>query len=320
MKFDKTRLDEEFRMKGEVINFVLPYYTKTKMKIIDKLSALIFKGKKPSDADVEYKQIYCKREDETSLRICVYSKKTTISKPKVALIWLHGGGFAMSEPEQDYIFFKQIIKKFNAVVFAPDYTKSLEKPFPAGFEDVKKTFEFVKTNASEYNIDSENIFVGGDSAGGSLAVSLSIYSRDKGDNSIKFCMPIYPMLSSKHTESSKNNNMPVWNTRSNDLAWKIYLQNINPDNELFKYASPAAETNFEGLPEMLTYVGTEDPFFSETLEFFKNLENAKVKTSIRIFEGCFHGFDVAQPKAKKSLEAKKFLLAGFEEAYNKYIL
>ena len=103
----------------------------------------------------------------------------------------------MNVPEQDYVFFKRLIKKYNVVVFAPDYTKSTDKPFPAAFEDAKRTLEIVKNNADEFGVMPSNIFVGGDSAGGGLALSLSLYARDTGDDSISYVMSIYPMINYK---------------------------------------------------------------------------------------------------------------------------
>ena len=322
MKFDKSKIDEELRTKGEVIRFILPYYTKTKMKIVDKFSALIFKGKKPSDSEVNYNQAYISRGDDSKFRVCVYYSNNTMTainqgKKAIAVLWVHGGGYAMSEPEQDYVFFKKFVKNYNVIVFAPDYTKSLEKPFPAAFEDVKLAYEYIKNNAEKFGLFEDNIFVGGDSAGGGLSLSLALYARDVGDNSIAFCMPIYPMINHKHTESSKDNEMPVWNTKSNDNAWKIYLEGANKASEEFKYASPAIETNYSELPSMLTYVGTEDPFYIETKTLVKNLKKAGVKVEFKEFGGCYHGFDVACPKAKKSIEAKEFLLQGFDKAYDK---
>lgn len=316
MKFDKSKVDEELRAKGEVIHFILPYYTKTKMKIINKISSLIFKGKAPSDGFINYSQEYAKREDGSKLRVCVYSKKD-VKKHSVVVLWFHGGGYSMSEPEQDFVFFKNFVKKHNAIVVAPDYTKALEKPFPAAFEDAKLALEFSKSVCERFGLN-KSIFVGGDSAGGGLALSLAIYARDAKDDTISFCMPIYPMISSKHTETSKNNVMPVWNTKSNDIAWKIYLGEMNKDDD-FKYASPSSEENYVSLPPMLTYVGTEDPFYAETIELVENLKKAGVQVDYKFFEGCYHGFDVACPKAKKSKEAKQFLIDGFEKALKEYL-
>ena len=319
MAFDRKSVDKRFRATGDVLNFIVPYYTKPKMKIIDKFAKVAFKGKRPLDVKTEYSQVFILREDGTKLRVCVYSNKQRENQKTVALIWLHGGGFAMNVPEQDYIFFKRLIKKYNVVVFAPDYTKSTEKPFPAAFEDAKRTLEFIKNSADEFGVFKNDIFVGGDSAGGGLALSLSLYARDTKDDSISYVMSIYPMINHKHTQTSKNNNMPIWNTRSNEEAWEMYIGNFDQTSEMFKYASPAIEEDYSGLPPVFTYVGTEDPFYAETIEMIAKLKNAGVAVHFKIFEGCYHGFDVACPLAQKSKEAKQFLIDEFGFALKNYI-
>lgn len=319
MKFDKYKIDDNMRKTAGMIHFVMPYYTKTKINILNKFTTIFFQGKRPLDRSINYMQVQIARDDGTELRMCVYSNKNKTTDKCVPVLWFHGGGYAMSEPEQDYVFFKNFIKKYNAVVFAPDYTKSVEKPFPAAFEDAILSLNFIKQNAERIGVYSNNIFLGGDSAGGGLALALALYARDVNDKSISFVMSIYPMISYKLTSTSKNNTMPVWNTKSNELAWKLYIDKFDKKDEKFKYASPAAEKDFSNLPPILTYVGTEDPFYSETINLVNKLKKAGVIVSCKVFKGCYHGFDVVCPLAAKSKEAKQFLLNGFEFALNNYL-
>lgn len=319
MAFDRKVVDKKLRATGDVLNFIVPYYTKPKMKIINSFARVIFRGKRPLDVKTEYSQVFVLREDQSKLRVCVYSNKQTLTQKSVALIWFHGGGFAMNVPEQDYVFFKNLIKKYNVVVFAPDYTKSTEKPFPAAFEDAKKTLEFVKNHAENFGVSADSIFVGGDSAGGGLAFALSLYARDVGDDSISYVISIYPMINHKHTQTSKDNNMPIWNTRSNEEAWKMYIGDFDKTDPYFKYASPSVEEDYSNLPPVFTYVGTEDPFYAETIEMIAKLKSAGVPVSFKIFEGCYHGFDIACPLAPKSKEAKQFLIHEFGFACENYI-
>jgi acetyl esterase/lipase len=113
--------------------------------------------------------------------------------------------------------------------------------------------------------------------------------------------------------------MPIWNTRSNEEAWKLYIADFNISDSRFKYASPSVEKIFSNLPPTLTYIGTEDPFYAETVELIANLKSAGVQVDFKIFEGCYHAFDVVCPLAAKSKEARKFLLDGFARAYQNYI-
>lgn len=319
MNNEKSKIDKNLKPTGDFFRLFLPYYTKTSMRVVDSFSKMIFKGKRPVDIKIKYTQIKIPRKDGTSLRMCVYSNKNSSLENSPVVLWFHGGGFAMSEPEQDYSFFKKFIKNYNAVVFAPAYTKSVEKPFPSAFEDAKLSFEYIKNNANNFGFNASKIFVGGDSAGGGLAFSLSLYARDTKDNSIAFVMSIYPMISHRLTQTSVDNKMPIWNTVSNINAWKLYIGDFDKSDPMFKYASPSEEKDFSNLPPVLTYIGTEDPFYAETLQLIANLKSAGVKVDFKIFEGCYHGFDVVCPFAKKSKEAREFLINGFDHAVKNYL-
>ena len=158
--------------------------------------------------------------------------------------------------------------------------------------------------------------IGGDSAGGGLTAALSLYVRDKGTVPIAFQMPLYPMLDYRPTESSTDNDAPIWNTKANLVAWKRYLGDAYGTDRVSKYASPALETDYSGLPPTLTFVGSIEPFRDETVAYAEHLKAAGVRVAFRIFEGCFHGFDVLCSATNIAKEARAFLIDGFMEAVN----
>ena len=83
------------------------------------------------------------------------------------------------------------------------------------------------------------------------------------------------------------------------------------------HAAPARETDYSALPPTLTYVGTIEPFTDETIEYVNNLRKAGVEVHFRLFEGCFHGFDLLA-YSTPAKEAKQFLIDGFMYAVNNY--
>jgi acetyl esterase/lipase len=63
-----------------------------------------------------------------------------------------------------------------------------------------------------------------------------------------------------------------------------------------------------------------EPFRDETIAYVENLQKAGVKVSFRLFEGCFHAFEQAAPKAKISKEAISFILSEYAFAVENYFL
>ena len=50
---------------------------------------------------VKYEEKYITREDGSKLRLCVYTPKEQ-KKDVPGLLWIHGGGYALGAPEQDF--------------------------------------------------------------------------------------------------------------------------------------------------------------------------------------------------------------------------
>lgn len=65
-----------------------------------------------------------------------------------------------------------LCKDLNAVVISVDYRLAPEHRFPAAFEDCLAVYHWLKQHGSAWQIDSENIVLAGDSAGGNLATLL----------------------------------------------------------------------------------------------------------------------------------------------------
>lgn len=259
---------------------------------------------------VKYEEKYITREDGSKLRLCVYTPKEK-KKDVPGLLWIHGGGYALGAPEQDFSFIEAFVLASGCVVVAPDYINSPSAPFPAAFNDCYNSLLWLRDNGKDYGMRDDQIFVGGNSAGGGLCAALTLAARDRGDVNVAFQMPVYPMLDDRMiTPSSQNNDAPVWNTKNNEYAWKLYLGESYGTDKVSKYAAPARETDYTGLPYTVTYIGTIEPFYDETLIYVDNLKKAGVDVKIKVFDGCFHAFDLFTYR-KVAKQAREFLIDEF---------
>ena len=96
------------------------------------------------------------------------------------VLWIHGGGYSMGMPEM--VYFSRgisLARKFGAVVLAPDYRRSREAPYPAALEDCWAALLWLKEHAAELGVRTDQIIVGGESAGGGLTAALCMLARDR---------------------------------------------------------------------------------------------------------------------------------------------
>lgn len=306
----------ELRIIGSLIRMIMPNFTKPFFSFANFFLDNILSGMNLA-TKVKFEEKYITREDGTKLRICVYSPKEK-KEDVPGVLWIHGGGYAIGIPEQDFSFIQNFVLASGCVVVAPDYTNSTKAPYPAALNDCYDALLWLKDNGKDYGMRSDQIFVGGDSAGGGLCAATTLLARDRGDVNIAFQMPLYPMLDDRMiTASSQNNDAPIWNTKSNELGWELYLGEDYKTDNVSKYAAPARETDYSNLPPTLTYVGNIEPFTDETVEYVENLKNAGVDVKFKIFDGCFHGFDLFS-FTSPAKEARQFLMDGFMYAVDNY--
>lgn len=267
---------------------------------------------------LKYEQIFLNRGDGSRLRICVYSpleKKENVP----GLLWMHGGGYSFGIPEQDDFYIKRFVERSGCVVVSPDYRLSIDTPYPAALIDCYRALLWLKKYGHKYGMRDDQIMIGGTSAGGGLALAVSLYARDRKKVSIAFQMPIYPMIDDRTiTESSVGNDDPLWNMHSNKIGWKLYLGELYGMTEIPYYAAPGRTDEVWGLPPTLSYVGSLDPFRDETIRFIKNLKKNEITTHFKLYKNCSHGFDVLFPKKKASKRAIEFLMDTFDYAVSNY--
>lgn len=224
---------------------------------------------------------------------------------RVGILWLHGGAYMTGFPEM--VYFSRalpLVKKYGAVVLAPDYRLSGRAPYPAALEDAYAALCYLKDHAPELGVDTDRLMVGGESAGGGLAAALCIEARRRGDVKIAFQMPLYPMLDDRDTDSSRDNHAFTWNTPLNHFGWRRYLRGLN-GAAVPPTAAPARETDYRGLPPAYTFVGRREPFYCETIAYIDNLKAAGVEASCDVYETSEHAFDMLSPLRRISREAAR---------------
>lgn len=228
------------------------------------------------------------------------------------VLWIHGGGYVTGMAGMVYMSRAlDLVRKYGAVVVAPAYRLAGEAPYPAALEDCYAALQYLSSHADELGINSSQIMVGGESAGGGLTAALCMYARDRQEINIAFQMPLYPMIDDRDTDSSRDNHAPVWNTRLNHMGWKAYLGEQWQSDGLSPYAAPARQTDYSGLPPAYTFVGDIEPFYCETLSYIDELRKAGVQARVDIYPGGFHAFDMLFPFKRISRKA----IAQFEKQF-----
>lgn len=319
MKIKNKMIAPEIRMRGRIIRRLLPYFNVSTFKFCNRILGFI-SGR--CGKGMRYEQIYLDRPSEIvaagQLRLCVY-RPFDQKEAAPGILWIHGGGYAFGKPEQDERFIHHFVIEHGCTVVAPDYCLSVHKPYPAALEDCYLALKWLQEHVRELQVNPNQLMVGGESAGGGLTAALSIYARDKDEVAIAYQMPLYPMIDDRMTtKSARNNDAPVWNTKSNENGWKLYLGSLYGTNNVPPYAAPARLNNFTGLPPAFTFVGNIEPFYDETVAYMEQLKAVGISVEYYVFEGCYHAFDIIAPKSPQAKRAREVMMQNFAYAKTHY--
>jgi len=280
--------------------------------------ARLLKGKQTKGLHNEERYISSKHGGP-DIRIRVYKPKVTTAKLPV-LLYLHGGGYAMGIPEEQVRLYKNFIRKRPCIIVAPDYRKSIKAPYPAAFDDCYDTLMWINENASSLNALKDKIMVAGHSAGGGLTAAVTLKAKDTQSVKIAFQMPIYPMIDDRQNTHSSKIMSPVWDAKANAIGWEFYLKDYHLQNkEIPAYAAPARNKDYHNFPPTITFVGDAEPFRDETIQYVEALKKFNIPVKFKLYEGCFHAFEMFLPKREISKDAFNFMYESYAQYYDKYI-
>jgi acetyl esterase/lipase len=109
----------------------------------------------------------------------VRSKRAPASAKAPGVLWIHGGGWVGGSKDNAGGFLLPLLEK-GFVIANVEYRLAKSALAPAAVSDVLKAADWFRRNAAKYGVDPKRIIVGGDSAGGHLALMVGLTPRSAG--------------------------------------------------------------------------------------------------------------------------------------------
>ena len=250
----------------------------------------------------------------------------------IGVLWLHGGGYATGSAKLVMMSAGlELAREYNVTLFVPNYRLSGKAPYPAALHDAYDTLLYMKENSRALDIRRSQLMVGGESAGGGLAAALCLYARDRKEVAIAYQMPLYPMIDDRDTDTNRDNSGIFWNSRRNRAAWKMYLKPFYPEKikkkeretvipalDIPAYAVPARAKSLRNLPPAYSFVAKGEPFYAETVEYFRRLKASGVPCHLDEYDFSEHAFDMMLPFLSVSKKARARFIKQFDYAMKHY--
>ncbi|NCC25956.1 MAG: alpha/beta hydrolase [Deltaproteobacteria bacterium] len=229
-------------------------------------------------------------------------KNVPVQNQGKAAMYVHGGGFALGNPDDAYAM--RLAALLKLPVYGAKYRLAPEHPFPAALDDCLAVYtELVNSH------DPNNVVVFGGSAGGNLALAMLLKA-----NAADLPMPAALGLSSPATDITRTGDSYFANQgRDPVLQWDglmeyfamAYAKGFDPSAPLL---SPVHADYWPSFPPTLITTGTRDLFLSNCVRLHRAMLQAGVDVELRIWEGMFHGFELI-PDLPEGQEARKEMTA-----------
>lgn len=130
------------------------------------------------------------------VHVRTYEPRMVKNATNGAVIFIHGGGFAIGSVEMYSGLTRRIAKEMNTFVVSIDYRLSPETVFPENLLDCEKAIDYLFQNGpQEFGIDPNKVVIVGDSAGGNLATVIAQRRLEKGMHpQLAAQVLLYPLL------------------------------------------------------------------------------------------------------------------------------
>jgi acetyl esterase/lipase len=212
------------------------------------------------------------------------------------ILYLHGGGYVYGSPKSYSAMLAQISARTGLPVCLPDYRLAPKHPFPAAFEDALTSYLALSDHPG-------GVVIGGDSAGGGLALALLAkiiaLGLPKPKGTFAFS-PLTDMTFSSDSFAANARKDVVLPTQNAGKMVGMYLREADPCDPR---ASPLY-ADFTGAPPVWLAVGDTEILLDDSRNIAAKMRGQGVEVAFTEAQNLphvwplFHGF---LPESRRTL-------------------
>ena len=214
---------------------------------------------------------------------------------KYVILYCHGGGYSTGSSLYARTLTTKLAASTSMDVLSFDYRLAPEHPYPAALEDALKAWNHLM----QYGYGARDVLVAGDSAGGNLALALTLKLKEQArllPKGLLLMSPWTDLAGSGKSYLSKRDADPVLNAGYLDAMKENYL---GVQNTQETWADPFVSPlygDFEDFPPTYIQVGDQEILRSDSVLLYKKMNKAGVNVKIDIYKGMWHVFQMSPLK------------------------
>jgi epsilon-lactone hydrolase len=219
--------------------------------------------------------------------------------PKKVILYLHGGGYCVCSLDTHRGLAARLALASHARSLVIDYRLAPEHPFPAALEDALSAYRWLLAQG----FSSNQLVIGGDSAGGGLTMATAVRLRDLDQPlpaALFLLSPWTDLTFSGESFKTRKKLDPIFGGEGNRLGFApAYLGLQDPTNPLI---SPLF-AELRNLPPTLIHVGSDEILLDDSTRLNTKLNAAGVITRLNVWDDMWHVFQIFAPYVPEALHA-----------------
>ena len=224
------------------------------------------------------------------LQARIYSPNLDSDELKPLVVYFHGGGFVIADLDIYDGGPRGVARFADVVVLSVHYRQAPENRFPAAHEDAVAAWKWALANARTIGGDPEKIAVMGESAGGNLAINVSIAARDQGLTAPMHQVLVYPLVGNDLNTESYIENATAKPLNKPMIEWFVKHTFSDQSETADPRVDVVGAADLRGLPSSTVILAEIDPLRTEGEHLAEKLEAAGVDVRSKTFHGSTHEF------------------------------
>ncbi|CCH00863.1 alpha/beta hydrolase domain-containing protein [Fibrella aestuarina BUZ 2] len=283
-------IEELGRLAPTPLESLPPQQARQQPSFKDAVNSLLDKNNIPRPtANVTISERTITGADGAAIRAVIYTPRNATG-PLPVIVYYHGGGWVIASPEVYEYSTLALAEEVGAVVVSVDYRLAPEHKFPTAHRDAFAAYKWVKNNAAAIGGNPDKVAVAGESAGGNMAVTVSMMARDSGLARPLHILSVFPVANNDLFTESYNryaNAKPLNRPLVQYFTNNYFNSPADGDSPLISLVDVA---NLQGLPPT-TIIGAEiDPLQTEGMQLRDRLQAQGVPVTYQLYTGVTHEF------------------------------
>ena len=314
-------LDHLARLNGKPIETLSPQEARLQPTPTDAVKAILRETIKDQDTTLGIQTRDITIDGAAGpLQARVYSPNLDSDDLKPLVVYFHGGGFVIADLDV-YDGGPRGVSRFaDVVVLSIHYRQAPENRFPAAHEDAVAAWKWAVANAQTIGGDPRKIAVMGESAGGNLAINVSIAARDQGLPAPMHQVLVYPLVGNDLTNESYVENAEAKPLNKAMIEWFVKHTFNDPSETADPRVNVVGAADLRGLPSSTLIMAEIDPLRTEGQQLAEKLEAAGVDTRSKTFHGSTHEFFGMALVVPDAAVAQQFAAHELKRAFGTAIL